>query len=581
LKRTILLIIAAASLVLSVGCSKRENLTVAKVGDRTITVADFEKAAATIDEKYLPRTNDLKGKKELLDHMIDKDVMALKAIAAGYEKDKDFVELYDQWKNGFLVAALDDEFIIKKVTVTEQQVKDYFDRMNDEYSISQIVVPGEDQAWSLREQILGGADFAELARKYSVTPDAAEGGYIGPTQIGMMYYWVEEALVNMKAGEISKPLATTNGWALIKLDNIKKVPPQHDMEYARKRVRAIAQKKAIDEMRHKIEKEENVTVFPEAVDIAYNSLPEDIPFGDIINYKVTRDNAPKLEIPEQYQGMIIAQYSGGSYTLKDFMKIYESLGLPDRPRRQAGKESIVALMNQTILDKILPVYAEEKLKILNIPEVAEKLKARKEQFLVFRLYQDQVKKHVAVSEVAVRDFYNAHSDSIMSPERRQFNIILVSTKEQADKVASLARQGQDFGKLAATYSEDTDAKENMGNTGLTPRGVFSDYDAVAFALPVGKISDPFQVPRGWAIVKVSRIEAPKPVDFADAANTIRSSMMEAQADSMLKTKLKEWRADFPVKVFERNLAKAELKRTGPPQTALQEKAAEQSQQPAQ
>ena len=43
---------------------------------------------------------------------------------------------------------------------------------------------------------------------------------------------------------------------------------------------------------------------------------------DIVTYKVTRDSS-KLEIPEQYQGMILAQYADGSYTLKHYVKIYE------------------------------------------------------------------------------------------------------------------------------------------------------------------------------------------------------------------------------------------------------------------
>lgn len=571
-----ILCILALSLILPLGCSKRENLVVAKVADRKITVTDFEKASETIEAKYLPKTNDLAGKKELLDHMINKDVMGLKALAAGYEKDKDFIADFDHWKNGFLIAAMDNEYIIKKVTTTEQDVKDYYDRMNYVYTISQIVVASEDEARNLREQIIAGADFAETAKKYSLSPDGAEGGYLGPNQIGRMFYWVEEALATMKDGDISQPLATTTGWALIKLHSVTKAAPEQDMEYARKRVVAIAQKKAIETMRHKIEKEIGYTVFPEAVDIVYNALPPDIPFEDIIKYKVTRENAPKLEIPEQYQGMIIAQWADGSYTLKDYIKIYESLGLPDRPRRAAGKEAIIATVHETIFDSALPVYAEQKLKVQEIPEVAKKLQDQRERFLVFRLYRDQVKNQTNVTDQQVREFYTAHEDSMRSSEARDFSIILLGSKDEAEKVAALAKKGDSFEKLASTYSQDQDAKENMGRTGLTPKGNFPDYDAVAFSLPEGQASDPFQVPRGWAIVKVTRIEAPRAVSFDEVANTLRSNMMEVQADSLLKARLASWRKDFPVKVYERNLKKAELKRTRPSDEELRQQAKERS-----
>lgn len=578
--KKIILCVAAASLILPLGCSKRENLVVAQVADRKITVSDFEKASGTMEEKYLPKTNDLAGKKELLDHMINKEIMGLKARAAGYEKDKEFNDFFEKWRMGFLIAQLDNEYIIKKVMVTDQEIKDYYDRMNYEYTISQLVVPGEDQARALREQILGGADFAELAKKYSVTPDAAEGGYIGPNQIGRMHYWVEEALAKMKEGDVSEPLATTTGWALIKLHSFKKMPPEQDMEYARKRVVAIAQKKAIEAMRHQVERDISLTIVPEAVDIVYNSLPPDIAFEDIINYKVTRENAPKLEIPEQYQDMILAQYADKAYTLKDFNRIYESLGLPDRPRRQAGKESIISTMRETIFDSALPIYAEQRLKILEIPEVAKALEAKKEQFLVFRLYRDQVKNRIDVSDLQVRNYYDAHQGEIRSAESREYTIVLVSTKAKADMVAQLARKGENIGKLAMQYSEDPYAKENQGRTGLTPKGNFPDYDAVAFSLAEGQVSDPFQVPRGWAVVKVTRIEAPKPVSFEEAANTVKSGLMEAQADSLLKGRLVEWRKDYPVKVYEGNLKKAQLKRTRPSEEELQQKAKEQAQPPA-
>ena len=567
----------AASLMLPLGCSKRENLVVAKIGDRKITVSDFEKASETMEDKYLPKTNDLAGKKELLDHMINKDVMGLKARAAGYEKDKEFVDFFEKWKNGFLIAALDNEYIIKKVTITEEQVKEYFDRMNYEYTLSQLVVPSEDQARALREQILAGADFAELARKYSISPDAVDGGFIGPNQIGRMHYWVEEALAKMNEGDVSEPLATTTGWALIKLHSVKKMPPEHDLEYARKRVRAIAQKKAIETMRHQVEKDINLTFFPDGVDMVFASLPPDIPFEDIVNYKVTRENAPKLEIPAQYQDMLLAQYSGGSYTLRDYIKIYESFPLPDRPRRQAGKEAIIASIRDRIFDTALPLYAEQQLKILEIPEIAQKLEARKEQFLVFRLYRDQVKNFVDVSDQQVRAYYDAHQAEITSPEGPDYTIILVGSKAKADMVAQLAQKGENIGKLAAEYSEEPDAKESMGRTGLTPKGNFPDYDTVAFSLAEGEVSSPFQVPRGWAIVKVTKIEAPKAVSFDDAAGTLKSSMMEMQADSLLKKKLVEWRKDFTVNINERNLQKAELKKIRPSDAELEQRAQEQLQ----
>ena len=507
MKKTILCVLAA-SLALSLGCGKKENLVVAKVADRKITVGDFNKAVATMDEKYLPRTNDLEGKKELLDIMVNKEVMTLKALAAGYEKEKWFVDFWEKFKGQYLVASMENEYVVKKVKVTEQEAEDYFDQMHNEYQLSQVLVANEDEARAIREQLSGGAEFAELAKKYSLGREAADGGVLGTSTIGSMFYWVEEALANTKEGDITQPLQTPTGWAILQVHRVQKITPEKDLQYARKKVEGDKQKKMIAEMKQKIEKDIGLVIYPEAVNMIYNNLPPDISMEDIVTYKVTRDNAPKLEIPEQYQGMILAQYADGSYTLKDYMKIYDEIGLPERPSRKLGKEAIVESIHRRIWDSALPTYVEQQLKVQDIPEVAKGLQAKKEMMLTWKFYEDQVKNEVSVSDLEVQDYYNANQKEISSPERREYKIILVSEKAKADQAVALARKGEDFSKLVKKFSEDPEAVQSGGGTGLVQKGHFPDYDEIAFSLSLGQVSDPFQVPRGWAVVKVEQIEAP-------------------------------------------------------------------------
>ncbi len=575
MKKTILCILAAG-VALSLGCGKKENLVVAKVADRKITVGDFNKAVATMDEKFLPKTNDLEGKKELLDIMINKEVMTLKALAAGYEKEKDVADFLERFRSQYLVAAMENEYVVKKAKVTEQEAKDFFEQMHNEYTLSQILVANEDEARAVRDQLAGGADFAEMAKKYSLAPGAGDGGFLGTSTIGNMFYWIEEALTNTKEGDITQPLQIETGWAILKVHAIRKITPEQDLQYARKKVEGDKQKKMIADMKKKIEKDIGLVIFPEAVDVIYNNLPPDIPMQDIITYKVTRDNAPKLEIPEQYQDMLLAQYADGAYTLRDYMKIYSELGLPDREFRKYGKAKIVESIHRRIWDAALPAYVENVLKVQDMPEVAKGLQAKKEMILTWKFYEDQVKNEVSVSDLEVQDYYNANQASISSPERREFRIILVSDKAKADQAVALARKGEDFEKLVKKFTEDPEGVRSGGGTGgLVPKGNFPDYDEIAFSLTPGQISDPFQVPRGWAVVKLEQIEAPQPMPYASAAQAMRSKMQEDRAEKLLKEKLAKWREDFTIKTNLRNLKKTELSRTRPSDAMLEQKAREQ------
>ena len=125
----------------------------------------------------------------------------------------------------------------------------------------------------------------------------------------------------------------------------------------------------MEELKKKVEDDIDMTWTTDAINIAYDALPVDIDMEDIIEYKVTRDNAPKLNIPEEYKDMIICQYMDGTFTLRDFEDLYEATGLPARPRRQYGREHIMQFIHRKISDEVLPVYAEQVYGILEIPEI--------------------------------------------------------------------------------------------------------------------------------------------------------------------------------------------------------------------
>lgn len=571
MKKTILCLVAL-SLIFAFGCGKKENLVLAKVGERTITLGAFQKADSTMDERFLPKTNDLVGKKELLDVMINKEVMALKALTGGYDKEEWFVRFWDKYKPGYAVAALENNYIIKKVKVTDQEVKDYFDKMHYVYDLSQILVANEDEAISIREQLMGGADFAELARKYSLGSEAVSGGELGNSAIGSMFYWVEDALFQMKEGDISQPLRTPEGWSILKVQRIQKITPEKDIVYARKKLESNEQKKLLQEMKTKIEKDIGLVIYPDAVNLIYSNLPTEINPEDLMSYKVTRDNAPKLEIPEQYHNMILAQYADGSYTIKDYMKIFNEMDLPMRPNHRQGKQGITNSIHRRIWDQALPVYAEKTLKVLEIPEVAKDIANRKEMILVKYLYDSQIAGEVVVSDLEVQDYYKSHKNEILSPERRSFSIILLGDKAKAEEVAARAKKGESFEKLVKEFAGDPAAGQTVESTGLTPRGEYPDYDEVAFSLPTGAISDAFQVPRGWAVIRIEEVEAPQTVSYETAAPTAKQYLTETRTDKLLKDKLAKWRKDYTIKIYERNLRKAELARTRPSDAEIEQKA---------
>lgn len=557
-------IAACIALTAAAGCAKKDpsTLVVARVQDRAITVGDLEEASEKLEERYLPATDDLEGRKELLDHMINKEIMALKALSMGYEKEQWFLQLWEQFEGPFLIAQLMENVAIRNVKVTEEEIDRYFENMHWEYTISQIVVANEDEAMSLRERALAGEDFADLARTYSLGPGADHGGYVGSNVVGNIHWWVEEELFGMEAEDVSLPLRTPAGFAIIKLHSKRRVDPEHDREWAARRVKAIKERKAMEALKAKIEKEIELQFFPEAVNIAYDALPDDIPYEDILSYKVTRKNAPKLIIPNQYKDMVMVQYVDGSYTLGDFEDIYEATSLPERPRRQYGREHIMQIVHKVIFDRILPVYAKQTAKVLEVPDVKEIWDMRREQFLVYKLYEDQVKDFASVTDREIREYYAEHLAELVVPEQRDFTVLIAGDETLARQVYAEARKpGADFGLLVRRHSQAEDVKENLGKTGMHKMGEMAEYDGAAFALgKIGDVSEPFAMSRGWAIVKLDAIQKERMPSLEEARETINKTLIEVKSEELLKEKLEKWREDYTIEIDEKNLAKAELKR---------------------
>ncbi len=98
-------------------------------------------------------------------------------------------------------------------------------------------------------------------------------------------------------------------------------------------------------------------------------------------------------------------------------------------------------MHRIVFDQILPVYAVEEAKILEIPEVKKNYDNKKEMFLVQKLYEDQIKDEVTVTMVDMRDYYAENLDQLMRMEMRDFAVILVATPEDAQKVYEKALEG--------------------------------------------------------------------------------------------------------------------------------------------
>ncbi len=81
---------------------------------------------------------------------------------------------------------------------------------------SHILVDKLSQAQDIHEQLLSGADFADLAKKYSTCSSRKKGGDLGAFPKGTMVPEFWDACVKLNINQISTPVKSRFGYHIIK-----------------------------------------------------------------------------------------------------------------------------------------------------------------------------------------------------------------------------------------------------------------------------------------------------------------------------------------------------------------------------
>ncbi len=214
---------------------------------------------------------------------------------AGRPSDEEIQKYFDSYKSQFEVpeqiqiqyVKLTPKMVEGTIEIYEEDIKDYYDTnqakffIKKQYKASHILIKndtplpfGEDlsdeekekllneadektriKADEILKQIKEGAEFGEMAKKYSGDPGSGtNGGSLGQFSRGMMVPEFEAALDQLTPGELGGPVKTLFGFHIVRLDEVKeeRLKPLTEVQEeikktlkkdkARKRIRRIAKK---------------------------------------------------------------------------------------------------------------------------------------------------------------------------------------------------------------------------------------------------------------------------------------------------------------------------------------------------
>lgn len=229
------LLLGSTLFVSSLMFAQTPDNVVLTIEDQQITVDEF--MAIYNKNNVEIESADKKSVEEYLELYLNFKLKVHDAEVQGYDTAANFVSelngYVDQLAAPYLV---DNQF-------TEDLIKEAYDRLQYEVKASHILVKIPDnpspqdtlKAWNKIQAILKEAkadsSFSDLAKKHSDDPSAAQnGGELGYFSAFRMVYPFESMAYNTPVGEVSKPVRTSYGYHILKIED--KIPSRGEVKAA-------------------------------------------------------------------------------------------------------------------------------------------------------------------------------------------------------------------------------------------------------------------------------------------------------------------------------------------------------------
>ncbi len=257
-----------------VGQEELLDRVVAIVGDEPITMAELENMFMVYAAQLPPGTDETEAKKRILEEMINQKLLYIQAksdteiVVTPEEIDQALNQqiegvkqqlgqeafeaqlkaegiteeqlpdlLRENVKMSLYIQKLIELRIKPNIVITTDEVKAYYDAHKDsvavepaQYRLSHILVrieasgPAEQEAYNkakgIYKQLLAGADFADMAARYSDDRQTAtKGGEIGWMPVNYLSPDIAKALAKLEPGGLTKPVRGELGYHIFQMIN--------------------------------------------------------------------------------------------------------------------------------------------------------------------------------------------------------------------------------------------------------------------------------------------------------------------------------------------------------------------------
>lgn len=367
---------------------------------------------------------------------------------------------------------------------------------------------------SVKMMLNNGADFAELAGKYSDDPGSKDkGGDLGMFERRMMVKEFDETAFNLKVGEISDVIKTNFGYHIIKLTEKALYPT---LEEDRENL-----KKIFRQLRYQTQYENLVDSLKNKYAYKLNGQSYSQLMNKCDSIKVGAENKQLDEI----KNLPLYTYANTGVTISEFWKkMAES---QDYNNKIVTADLLTSAINKFSGDELLEKEAMNLEK--NNEAFASLMDDYKNGIFIFKLQEDEIWNNISIDSVKLYNYYEKNKDKYVWPDRVSFSEIYTRKDSLANYYLTELNSGAVFDTLAAKYTERPGFKTKAGRYELT------DAKSNQLAAEAGKLNKPGDYSSvisnagGYSIIRLNFKEPSRLKTFEEARAEVSGAFQEAES----------------------------------------------------
>ena len=510
------------------GCGKQEASTVVEIGARSITAEELRSYVLGLNESQRSHQEGPAARREYLQPLIDYHLMWLEAQALGLDTTAAVQRQLERSIRRHLVALYLKRQPVQPPLVEEDEIKQRFERKGLHRTFERMTWgimakarPDIDQAVA---ELAAGTPFGDVAARYSITPDAVNGGELGWLRVeAIRRMGLPDSLFrDLPLGVLSPVLLHSAGFCVVRFTEER---PVSYFDF-RDEILQELQEERLGEAR---------AARAEQLAHQYDwNLHEP-------GLRLLLEKGQPSELTPEEEQTPLFKFAGGQVPLGELLDQLKNRNV----NAVADSAALVQLAERLLLQPYIFAAAVRHEELIDRETLATVRQQLREEVVLSQLRQQKVVASITIAPEAVRRYYDEQTERFRRRDQIDVAEVLVETEEEALAVRRQVEAGADLTALAQERSKRRGARARGG---VFPLEKTSDLVPHILAAQPDELVGPVQVHDGFSVFKIVRRQPGERIPFAQVRRQIVDILRRAEEREQFQAYIATLRQQYAARI---------------------------------